>query len=280
VYPPDKAPADLILMQRGTLPIILTAPHGGREAIPVVEPRRAADTTSGRWGGVHKGSDLNTDLLAQGITAEIAKITGKEPYLVVAKFQRKYIDVNRPPDLALEDPRARPYYDYYHQAIRGFVDEVRHAHPAGLLIDVHGESKGPDVIMRGTLNGRAVERLLRRAGVDAVTGPHGIFGQLETNGFEVFPGNDVPPSGHSEDAGFTGGYSIFTYGSHNRDGIDALVMEFGIRYRQPDVLGESARHAAKGDHGILRDVLEAAAQSVMASAYSPSIFHRGVHAAD
>jgi len=243
-YPPEKAPADLVLVRRGTLPIIVTAPHGGREAIPAVEPRRAAGTTSGPWGGVHKGGDPNTDLLAQRIAAEITNLTGKDPYLVVVKFLRKYIDANRPPELALEDPRARPYYDYYHQSIRRFVDEVRHKYPAGLLIDVHGQDKGPDVVMRGTLNGRGVERLLRRAGVNAVTGPHGIFGQLETNGFKVFPGNEVPPQGHSEDAGFNGGYTVFTYGSHNRSGIDALQMEFGTRYRQKDVLDKSARAAA------------------------------------
>ena len=55
--------------------------------------------------------------------------------------------------------------------------------------------------MRGTLNGRAVERLVRRGGVDAVTGPKGIFGQLEANGFKVFPANDVPPRGRSRRRG-------------------------------------------------------------------------------
>jgi hypothetical protein len=244
VYPPDKAPADLILVRRGTLPIIVTAPHGGREAIPAVEPRRTEGTTSGPWGGVYKGGDPNTDRLAQGIAAEITKLTGKDPYLVVVKFLRKYIDANRPPELALEDPRARPYYDYYHQSIRRFVDDVRRTYPAGLLIDVHGQTKDPEVVMRGTLNGRGVERLLRRAGVDAVTGPQGVFGQLETNGFKVFPGNDVPPQGHSEDAGFNGGYTVFTYGSHNRSGIDALSMEFGTRYRQQAAVDKSARAAA------------------------------------
>ena len=45
VHAADKAPADLVLVQRGTLPIILTAPHGGREAIPAVELRRPGDKT-------------------------------------------------------------------------------------------------------------------------------------------------------------------------------------------------------------------------------------------
>jgi len=99
--------------------------------------------------------------------------------------------------------------------------------------------------MRGTINGRAVERLLRRVGVEAVTGPKGIYGELEANGFKIFPGNDVPPRGRSEDAGFNGGYTVFTYGSHNPAGIDAVQMEFGARYRQKAVLDKSARDAAR-----------------------------------
>lgn len=81
-----RALAALVLVQRGTLPIILTAPHGGREAVPTIEPRRAEDNASSKWGGVHTGSDSNTDVLARRIAAEITKLTGLDPYLVVVKF--------------------------------------------------------------------------------------------------------------------------------------------------------------------------------------------------
>jgi hypothetical protein len=243
----EKTPADLVLVRQGTLPILVTAPHGGREAIPGIEPRqdKANDEAYRKWGGFQRGGDADTDSLAQGIAAEITKLTGKEPYLVVAKFLHRYVDANRPPELGLDSPKARPYYDYYQQSVRGFVDEIGRNYPAGLLIDVHGQGKDPDVIMRGTLNGRAVERLLRRAGVQAVTGPNGIYGQLEANSFKIFPGNDVPPRGRIEDAGFNGGYTVYLYGSHNRTGIDAVQMEFGSSYRQKAVLDKSARDAAK-----------------------------------
>ncbi len=245
----DRTPADLVVVQRGALPIIVTAPHGGRDAIPGIDPRRPDDKAtieaSRKWGGFHEGGDPDTDVLAAGIAAEITKLLGSEPYLVVAKFQRKYVDPNRPVEIALDSPAARPYYDVYHRAIRRFVDEIRTTHPAGLLIDVHGQSKDRNVIMRGTLNGRAVTRLMQRAGFEGVIGPNGIYGQLEAHGFKIFPGNDVPPRGRSEDAGFNGGYTVFTYGSHNGDGIDAVQMEFGSAYRQKAVLDASARDAAK-----------------------------------
>ena len=64
VHASDRMPADLFLAQYGTLPIILTAPHGGREAIPSVEPRRGGDKASPKWGGFKAGGDASTAVLA------------------------------------------------------------------------------------------------------------------------------------------------------------------------------------------------------------------------
>jgi hypothetical protein len=145
----ERTPTDLVLVEQGTLPIILTAPHSGREAIPGVLIRNAHDKVkvaeSRSWGGFDTHDDANTDILTQDIAVEIEKLTGKKPYLVIAKFERRYIDANRPPDIGLDDPTARPYYDYYHNSIRRFIDDIRGKYPAGLLIDVHGQRKDPEV---------------------------------------------------------------------------------------------------------------------------------------
>jgi N-formylglutamate amidohydrolase len=251
----DKTPADLVLVRAGTLPIILTVPHGGREEIPGAAPRDTRGKPSGGRGFVTV-TDTNTDRLALGIAAEIKAVTGKEPYLVLAKFERKYVDPNRPPEIGVESPPARPFYDTYHQAGRRFVDEVRGKYPAGLLIDVHGQKKDPSVVMRGTQNGRTVQRLLKRAGGPAVTGPHGIFGQLAANGFAVFPANSVPPGGTSEDRGYSGGYTVDTYGSDTPDGIDAVQMEFGTRYRGNATVDKAAQEAGKAVAGFYEAYLK------------------------
>ncbi len=238
------SPSDLVLVRPGTLPIILTVPHGGREAIPGVAPRDTLGKPSGGRGFV-TASDTNTDQLALGIAAEIKKLTGKEPYIVMARFRRKFVDPNRPPEVAVDSPAARPYYEYYHQAVRRFIDEVREKYPAGLLVDVHGQKKDPTVVMRGTQNGRTVARLIARAGVPAVTGANGIFGGLAANGLDVFPSNDVAPEGSAENRGFNGGYTVSTYGSQNADGIDAVQMEFGTRYRHGEGLDLAAHATGK-----------------------------------
>lgn len=241
-YAVDRSPADLVLVQRGTLPIILTAPHGGHEAVPNVAPRNIEGKPRG-GSAFEITTDGNTDIIAQNIAATIKVLTGKEPYLVIARFQRLYIDANRPPEIAFDNPIARPFYDYYHRTVRSFVDEIRANYPAGLLIDVHGQVKDPNVLMRGTQNGRSIRSLLARSGVTAVTGPKGIYGQLAANGFAIFPSNDVPPGGTSENAGFSGGYTSSLYGSHNANGIDAVSFEFGTKYRQKAAVDKSAKDA-------------------------------------
>jgi N-formylglutamate amidohydrolase len=243
----DVTPADLVLVQQGTMPIILTAPHGGHEAIPGVPPRedKSNDEAFRKWGGFGAGrGDPNTDLLAQGIAAEIKALTGKDVYLVIAKFERRFIDANRPPELALDSADAQPYYDYYHNSIRRFIDEMRKKYPAGLLIDVHGQPMKSAVIWRGTMNGRAIKSLLQRAGVQALTGAQGLFGQLEANGFKVFPANDLPIGGTRENP-HNGGYTVFTYGAHTAKGIDAVTFGVGSDYRQNAMLDKTAKDAAR-----------------------------------
>ena len=250
VHPPayaaDETPKDLVLVRPGTLPIVLTAPHGGREAIPGLSARNIEGKhKGGAWNGYVTGGDPNTDALTLGIAKEIEALTGQEPYVVVAKFQRKFVDVNRPPAMAYDSSGAVPYYNYYHQAVRRAVDDIRRRFAAGLLIDVHGQNDVPAVLMRGTENGRTIKHLLQCAGAPAVTGSNGLFGQLESSGFKIFPANGLPIGGTRENAGLNGGYTVALYGSHTANGIDAVQMEFGADYWQKGALDRSARDAAR-----------------------------------
>jgi N-formylglutamate amidohydrolase len=254
-----KSPAELVLVQRGTLPIVLTAPHGGREAVPGVVPRdvkRAGVAEASRkWGGAVTGADVNSDVLTLRMAAEIRRLTGQAPYLVLAKFHRKYVDANRPAEVALDSPAALPYYDHYHRSIRDHIAEILRAHGAGLLIDVHGQGKDPEVLMRGTVNGKTVLKLVRRAGAEAITGPEGLFGRLEAVGFKVFPANNVRLGGTSEDAGLNGGYTVRAYGSDNAGGIDSVQFEFGNVYRRKENVEKSAVDAARAVVGFYEKYL-------------------------
>jgi N-formylglutamate amidohydrolase len=132
---------DLVIARSGSLPILLTAPHGGLQGIPGV-PVRSRGTML---------TDAHTIELAEAVAGHLAKALGGQPYLVAARFSRKYVDANRAEADAFDSPHAKPAYDAYHGRVRDFVAQIRERFPqGGLLIDVHGQSEDPGVVHRGT----------------------------------------------------------------------------------------------------------------------------------
>ena len=105
-------PDPLVIIEAGDLPIILSAPHGGRRPVPGVVPRKGEDVPQ-----FVARSDSWTDELTEKLADEIEKNTGKRPYVVIAKFHRKFIDANRPPERAYESKAAKETYDTYHKAL-------------------------------------------------------------------------------------------------------------------------------------------------------------------
>jgi N-formylglutamate amidohydrolase len=217
-----QSPAtNLIVIQPGAIPILITAPHGGTQPIPGV-PNRTEGTTS---------TDVKTLELATSINQRLTQLLGAQPYLVGAKFLRRSADANRTPAEAFQHENARPVYEAYHGQIRRFVDDIRQKYPQGaLMIDVHGQSKGTNTIFRGTRNGVTVMRLVRERGVDALIGTNSVLGRLQAAGYDIFPLN-TPPGSPPEDRSFNGGFTVGTYGSHTTNGIDALQIEFGTALR-------------------------------------------------
>jgi len=227
-------PAKLLTVWAGMLPIILAAPHGGREPIPGVLPRRG--------NGVPQFTterDSNTAELAEAIGSAIRRRLGARPYLVIARFERKYVDVNRPQGAAYESPEAKPYYDAYHRALGDACELVRGRWTAGLLLDIHGQGSVPDTIFRGTDNGRSVAALQRAFGHEALTGPKSIMGQLALKGYKI-----IPNGGDGRERRYTGGYTTRIYGSHRGTGIDAIQLEFGRDLRARRNLDRTARDLA------------------------------------
>ena len=86
------------------------------------------------------------------LATRVEKLLGAPPYLVAARFSRKYIDANRIEAEAIESPQAKPVYDAYHEQIRQF---------------------------------RTVAALLEKHGPDALIGPKSVFGAVEAKGLEA-----------------------------------------------------------------------------------------------
>jgi N-formylglutamate amidohydrolase len=217
------------------LPIILSAPHGGREAIPGIAERRGAGVPQ-----FATGRDHNTGELAERIAARLQESLGARPYLVIAHFHRKYIDANRPSEAAYEAAEARPHYEAYHRALREHCEQVRKLWGQGLLLDIHGQSSQADAIFRGTDNLKSVTNLERRFGKAALSGAKSIPGLLERSGYKVIPSNG---DGEREWR-YSGGYTTRIYGSHGT-GIDAMQLEFGAQLRSRAQLERTALDVAR-----------------------------------
>ena len=218
---------NLITIQEGQLPIILSAPHGGQLPIPGADARKGAGLEAGP-SGFRTVRDVNTDRLALALCAALEAKTGNKPYLVMAKFAREYADVNRPSSIGYEAPGAKPVYDLYHGTLERFCREVRQKWGRGLLLDIHGQGSKRDTIFRGTGDGKSVSLLVERYGIKARSGPESFGGLLAATGVKIFPTDES-----REQSGFTGGYITLTYGSR-KAGMDAIQLEFGGDYTNKD----------------------------------------------
>lgn len=211
----DQTPERLVIAEAGTLPVLITAPHGGTKPVPNVAVReeRPGDRVNLR-------RDEMTNRLAVLTADELEKRVGKRPYLVVAEFTRKAIDANRPEDTAYQQRAAAPYYRAYHEAVARYAQEIRRDWKHGLLIDLHAQWLRPDAIMRGTRDGQTIQGLLNRRGWDGVLGNDGVMGALAEQGVPLFP-----PAGEGEGQWtHQGSVTVVKYG---RDGIDGLQLEIG-----------------------------------------------------
>jgi len=236
----------LVSRYRGTMPVILTCPHGGNEQPPGVPNSRT---------GVELPPDcrfeINTDRFTRTITRGVAQflfdVFGEAPYVVLANFDRAFIDANRRDECAFEDQVARPFYQEYHDTVRNFVDEIRTGNGGlGLLFDIHGTTRvasDPADVYLGTLNGQAISSLLRRDTL-AMSRRRSLPGLLREAGYVVSA--KIPET-------LRGAFTLETYGSFNADGVDAIQIEI-----------ESSLRTDTGKRGVFIEDLAYAMSSLVA----------------
>lgn len=238
------SPTELVSAQRGTLPIVLCAPHGGGAPIPGAERRKGprGEKLSDKFA---VEQDVRTAELAWIVAQRLTVELGAKPYVVVAQFHRRYADANRSAEEGTECDAARREHAAYHRAVRTCVDEVRARFGNALLVDLHGQAKEPDAIVRGTRDGRSVKLLVARAGVSSITGKDGLFGYFEAHGVRVLPANLAQPEALADETLFTGGHTVALYGSDQANGIDAVQFEVGSTLREPEALWKTGDSIAR-----------------------------------
>lgn len=112
----------------GTLPIIISAPHGGRKTTNKVKDRDC--------NNCQLISDGKTIELATQIARIIKKETGQEPSLIYTNRHRKEIDLNRSKDIAYSSKYMSEVYSNYHNEINNMIN----LHDKSIYLDIHGHN--------------------------------------------------------------------------------------------------------------------------------------------
>ncbi len=115
----------------GTMPIIISAPHGGRLE-PSELPTRSCGTNE---------MDDNTDVLIKEIQKKCFDQFGAYPYIIVNRLHRKKLDPNRNESVATcNNANTKVYFDAFHGFIDAASADINSKFGKGLYIDLHGQS--------------------------------------------------------------------------------------------------------------------------------------------
>ena len=223
----------------GTLPIIITVPHGGYLKPDAIPNRQCSDCVY--------AIDANTQELALSLDSLLKKKTGRYPHLIISKLHRIKLDPNRQvADAADGNAAAAAAWGSYHQWIENAKATLLTQHGAGLLIDLHGHSHAIQRLELGYLLSANELRQTTKtlwAGIDKKelsvrglflknkTTPDDLlrgaysFGALaHQHGYAAVPSMQSPAPKIGE-AYFSGGYTILRHGSSAGGRIDAIQVE-------------------------------------------------------
>ena len=220
----------------GTLPVIVSAPHGG-----ALEPAEIPNRTSGTTV-----TDMATEDLARAVADALRAKTGRSPSVVICRLKRIKIDVNREiAEGAQGNPAAEQAWNEYH----AFLDAARAlataAHGRALVIDLHGhghpkprieigyllsatdldrpdaELDDPSWARQSSIRTLAAESGARFSAL--LRGQESLGGRFDRAGYPSVPGPTTPSPGG--DPYFEGGYITSRHGSADGGPISAVQIE-------------------------------------------------------
>lgn len=222
--------------QPGTLPVILSAPHGGS-----LKPGELPDRTYGVTG-----ADSNTEDLTRRTADALEEITGQRPHLVIVRLHRSKLDANREiVEAAQGNALAERAWNEYHLWIETARKIVEQAHGRGFYIDMHGHGHEiprlelgylltssdlaqPDAYLdqAGYINKSSVRTLATESDIsfpELIRGPNSFGDMLVRRGYPSVPSSSDP---HPDGAPyFNGGYSTIRHGSRGGGRIDGVQIE-------------------------------------------------------
>ena len=220
----------------GELPIVLTAPHGGRLR-PEAIPNRTEGVTD---------MDANTQELARAVAAEFLARTGRHVALVVSHLHRIKLDPNRElKEAAQGSAAAERVWREYHAAIETALSAAVARHGFAFLVDLHGHghkiarlelgyalgAKQLNVSDQafdasGVIAVSTISDLQKRLGGSAATllrGPRSLGDLFVSHGLPAVPSPSDPGPGNN--SFFDGGYTVRQHAGGDTPKVDGLQIE-------------------------------------------------------
>src|SRR5262245_20206015 len=206
----------------GDLPLILSAPHGGRE-----KPDELPDREQGTFA-----FDTNTQELARATAGELHTRTGHWPHVIICRVHRRKIDCNREiKEGAAGNPLTEQAWREFQACVDAAQAEVVKQQGRGLYIDLHGHGHAEQRLELGYLHSAdqlalsdaelnsppyATDSSLRAIAArnavpyaELVRGETSFGALMEKHGFASAPSPNNP---HPKAPFFRGGYNTARHG--------------------------------------------------------------------
>jgi len=220
----------------GTLPLIVTASHGGD-----LEPAEIPDRTFGVTV-----TDLNTLELTLAIRDSLLGRTGHAPHMVISRLDRIKLDPNREiVEAAQGSPFAENAWDEFHDWTAEARAFVQQEFGSGFYVDIHGHGHPVDRVELGYLlsssslmrtdaqlnvgdlpPGSSIRALAERSPLpfsELLRAATSVGGLLNAEDVRAVPSPDEPDPGGAPY--FTGGFNTARYGSRDGGTVDGIQFE-------------------------------------------------------
>lgn len=209
-----SAQADEFLFQKGELPILVVAPHGGSDPLPKAAIRSKTEVTDPHFT---RSKDLVTAELAQQLYNSFP--AGGKPSILISRIHRKFVDHNRKETWSTHDPNGRAAHRRFHQTLEGELQRLISLHGRALLLDIHGQGKLETDIILGTREGKTISDWSR----PALWGSDGLIAILKETGYSVLP------NAEEDKIRYNGGYIVRHYSKDPN--VDAWQIEHSKQLR-------------------------------------------------
>ena len=222
----------------GDIPLIISAPHGGRISPKDIPDRKYGTTVT----------DTNTDILAREIAADFKEKYGKTPHVIICDLKRTKIDCNRDiKEGAQGNEDAEKTWKSFHGFIQEAREEILKSGKFGFYVDLHAhghpvqrlelgyllrgkELKNEDKLLRTLVKKSSIQTLTNISKdkfPDLLRGKNSLGALFAEYKVEAVPSPKHPHPG--DEKYFNGGYNTRLYCKESFSGLQVECHKTGVR---------------------------------------------------